>query len=138
MTPNIIVEQVYKKVKQTTSKEVFGIIDINVACKEKVGSFDMILQYIDIHSLSGQVHKLKVHDFELAWEWEDSDFFYGVLKLNISNVIEAETEWLIAANYLINELNVVIDTLQANTYTGRNINMTVNDFSIQWYDVYDE
>jgi|GEM_PF-3953080 len=130
MTSKFIVEQVQEKVKQ-----VFGKLELSISSRELISPYSLFINEVKINSLSGGSNVLKVHDFELNWEYEDEDTYFGNLIVDVSFHIAAEESLhILAANYLINETNAYIQkvTVQTAAVTQE---IAVNDFSIEWIGI---
>lgn len=115
---------------------VFGKITLYVESAHYFDSFWISIDQFALNRLDEQEcnQKLQVHNWELDWEDEIEERWYGKLDIHISSIfLVEEANALYAANAAINELNVSVDTIRVGKYEVK-----VNDFIIEWTCIYYE
>lgn len=130
MTPILIIDRAVEKVKS----EVFGRIVADVESTKDIDLLWLQIEQVVIHTLSGNVHTVNVHDWEVDSFEEYEDKWFGKIELKVSHSFDAcEEDALYAAHCSISELNALIRQVVINGEA-----LKVNDFSIDWESVYTE
>lgn len=132
MTPISSLVQFDRKVKS----EVFGVITLYIQSHEEFDSLGVDLgNVLPVETISEEIHFLNIHNWHVDWEDAYDETCFGVITVDVSMCVDTDTEnAILACNYCLSEINANITNIKVDN----GLFVKVNDFEIDWLDVYTE